>query len=331
MNTLYLKGSCALVDRRLKNGTLIEFKYDEDTLLFEDYLFEKIRRGLKDNTIVHDLHLIVIFIRWLEDNDKCLYQCNGADTIEYLDLCQKNQSWGPSTAARNVYQMKAFLNWLSENEIIPFSGNQVIPRVEPVRRSSIRSFYTSEEISRFMDTFDVSTPKGKEEYLLICLIVYLGLRISDVVYLKLTDINFNSRTISVVQFKTGRYLSLPLVDELLVPLGDYLMNCRPADADIDYLFITGEKPYRLKEELRTHHHIVKKHMVMAGIDTTNRKTGFHALRHSFATRQLENDTDIYSVSSMLGHSSVNVTDGYLDVDTSKLRVLALEVPYVTGF
>ncbi|MBP3871980.1 MAG: tyrosine-type recombinase/integrase [Faecalicoccus sp.] len=330
MNTPYLKGACMLVNRRLKYGIPVQFKYDEDSTLFEDYLLAKMNSGLKGITIINDLHSIIAFIRWLEVDRKSLYQCTAEDVIEYLDLCQKSQNWRPSTAARNAYQLKAFLNWLFENEKILFSGNQAIPRVEPVRRSSIRSFYTSEEISRFMDTFDVSTPKGKEEYLLICLIVYLGLRISDVVYLKLTDINFDSRTISVVQFKTGRYLSLPLVDELLVPLGDYLMNCRPADADIDYLFITEEKPYRLKEELRTHSQIVKKHLVMAGIDITNRKTGFHALRHSFATRQLENDTDIYSVSSMLGHSSVNVTDVYLDVDTSKLKQLALEVPYVTG-
>lgn len=330
MNTSLKVSLHSEVNKRLKEGIPVEFNSEVDTELFEGYFSFNEQKGQSERTIYHNLKFVIKFIRWLEQRGKDITQADEIDAIEYMDICQKYSSWGSSHKARNGYQIKAFLNWLFNEGVITFSGNRVIPRIEFRRKSSVRSYYTSEEISKFMNTFDIDTAQKKEEYLIICFIVYLGLRISDVIHMKLSSIDFHSRTISIIQYKTGNPLSLPLVDEMLIPLGDYLMNCRPADADLDYLFITGEQPYRLKEELQSHNYIVRSHLIRAGIDITNRKAGFHALRHSFATRQLENDTDIYAVSTMLGHTSVDVTDLYLDIDTSKLKKLALEVPNVLG-
>lgn len=285
MDTPFIKGIYTLSRLRLQDGIPIQFDNEYDSVLFENYVSFQAQGNLKVDTLYRNLSRIVGFIRWLEANGKDLSKLKDCDVIDYMNLCQNYSKWKPPSKANNAYQVRTFLNWLFENGTISFPGYQVLPRIEPKRKSFIRSYYTSEEISKFMDTFDIGTAKGKEEYLIICLIVYLGLRISDVVYLKLSDIDFHNRIINIIQYKTGQYLSLPLIDELLIPLGDHLMNCRPSDAEIDYLFITGEKPYRLKEELKTHNYIVRKHLALAGIDTTNRKTGFHALRHSCRASQ----------------------------------------------
>lgn len=64
-----------------------------------------------------------------------------------------------------------------------------------------------------------------------------------------------------------------------------------------------------------------------GVYKQNKKLGLHSLRHSAATNMLKNNIDIKTVSSILGHSSVDVTNIYLGIDVSQLRKLSLEVPY----
>ena len=64
----------------------------------------------------------------------------------------------------------------------------------------------------------------------------------------------------------------------------------------------------------------------AGIDTKNRKRGLHAFRHSLASNMLKNNIEISTISGVLGHSSVDVTNIYLRLDNEQLKKLALEVP-----
>src|SRR5699024_5480117 len=111
------------------------------------------------------------------------------------------------------------------------------------RKTNIRTYYTKEEIIKLLNAIDIRTKQGKENYLIISLICYLGLRISDVINLKLSNINFNDNTISIIQYKTGNQLILPLIDKVKYPLLDYLKNVRPNVTNLDYVFITFDKPY----------------------------------------------------------------------------------------
>ena len=77
-------------------------------------------------------------------------------------------------------------------------------------------------------------------------VCYLGLRISDVINLELDNINFDNNTISIIQYKTKEKLFLPLIDQIKYPLIDYLKNIRPKDSELNYIFITNEKPYTHK-------------------------------------------------------------------------------------
>ena len=89
-----------------------------------------------------------------------------------------------------------------------------------------------------------------------------------------------------------------------------------------------KKTYRHHIELKTHNYIVKNYLIKAGIDIKGRKHGFHSLRHSFSTSLLKENISLYSISTILGHQDIKTTMSYLDIDTSKLKELALEVPYV---
>ena len=229
---------------------------------------------------------------------------------------------------RNKLDIRLFLNWAFDNDYSKYFGDMILPKIVWHRRTNIRTYYTKEEITKLLDVIDRRTKKGKEDYLIVSLICYLGLRISDVIYLKINDIDFNENIIKIIQNKTNEKLSLPLIEEIKYPLLDYLKNVRPDKAENDYIFVKQDKPYEHNVKLTLHNYMIRRYFIKAGVDIAGRKAGFHALRHSFSTMLLNEDIPLYSISTILGHQKLDTTILYLDIDVSKLKELALEVPYV---
>lgn len=326
MSTIQVKGSCKRVNQFIKEGgPLLDNAIDNKIVIsYKEYL---ILSGNKENTILSKLKFIYLLERYLISIDRTLKNFSKENIYDYFEECLKLK-WGLSYQDRNKLDIKNFLNWTYKNNLTKTSGDMILPKIVWHRNTNIRTYYSKEEITKLLNIIDIRTNQGKEDYLIISLICYLGLRISDVVNLKLSNINFNTNIISIIQYKTGNKLILPLINKVKYPLLDYLKNVRPNDTDLDYIFITNEKPYRHHIELKTHNYIVKNYLIKAGIDIKGRKHGFHSLRHSFSTSLLKENTSLYSISTILGHQDIKTTMSYLDIDTSKLKELALEVPYV---
>ena len=326
MSTIQVKGSCKRVNQFLKEGgTLVDNAVDNKIAIsYKEYL---ILSGNKENTISPKLRFIYLLEQYLISIDKTFKTFTKENIYNYFEECSK-LSWGYSQQDRNKLDIKNFLNWTYQNKITKTSGDMILPKIVWHRNTNIRTYYTKEEITGLLNVIDIKTKQGKEDYLIISLICYLGLRISDVINLKLSNIDFNNNTISIIQYKTDNKLVLPLIDKIKYPLLDYLKNVRPNDTDLDYIFITNEKPYRHHIELKNHNYIVKNYLIKANIDIDGRKHGFHSLRHSFSTSLLNENISLYSISTILGHQDVRTTMSYLDIDTSKHKELALEVPYV---
>ena len=222
-----------------------------------------------------------------------------------------------------TYEVRRIIDWLYDNNKIDFDGHSLFPRIVGQSRSNLISYYNNDEIERLLKSVDITTSIGKRDYLILSILVYLGLRISDVVELKLSDINWNLNTISIVQQKTQNNLTLPLIDEVKYPLLDYLKNARK-DVDEDYIFITNNAPIG-KYNSKGFWHIVTKYMDKANIDYTNKHHGTHSLRHSLASNLLKDNIPITTISSVLGHSTIKTTQKYLTIDTNNLKELSLEV------
>ncbi len=93
------------------------------------------------------------------------------------------------------------------------------------------SYYSADEIAMILNSADTSTPDGKLEYCILCLLAYLGIRASDITALRFENINWSSGLLSFTQFKTGQALTLSLLDEVRYPLIDYIKNARPESPD----------------------------------------------------------------------------------------------------
>ncbi len=326
MSTIQTKDSYKRVNQFLKEGeNLLDNAYDNKIIVkYYKYL---IGIDNKENTILLKLASIYQLEKYLLSVEKTFRTFKKENIYDYFNECSK-LSWGYSYQDRNKFGIRTFLNWAYQNSLTKLSGDMILPKIAWHRRTSIRTYYTQEEVTKLLNVIDINTSQGKEDFLIISLICYLGLRISDIINLKLSNINFNENTISIIQYKTDNKLTLPLIDKVKYPLLDYLKNVRPNTADIDYVFITSEEPYRHKAELKNHGYIVKNYLIKAGIDINGRKHGFHSLRHSFSTSLLNENISLYSISTILGHRDIKTTMNYLDIDTSKLKELALEVPYV---
>ena len=92
------------------------------------------------------------------------------------------------------------------------------------------------------------------------------------------------------------------------------------------LFLTNSIPYKLKINLKKSSCMVGDYLKKAGVELQGRKHGFHSLRFSFSSMLFKENVDLYSISSILGHRDIKTTLLYIDVDTTKLKELALEVP-----
>lgn len=327
MNTIEFKGSFIRTNKFMEGGEKL-FQNNSFNIVISNYYIYLKSLEQANNTLRHKITNVSLFVEYLEKNNfKNLKQINKQVVYDYIQLYDRYDHV-LSYKDRNKLDIRLFLNWTFDNNFSNFSGDMALPKIIWHRRTTIRTYYSKDEIIKLFNAIDRRTNKGKEDYLIICLICYLGLRISDVVNLKISNIDFNENKIRIIQNKTDVELYLPLIDQIKYPLLDYLKNVRPIGANNDYIFVNNTEPYEQNIKLVAHNYMVRRYFKKAGVDINGRKAGFHSLRHSFSTMLLNEDVSLYSISKILGHQKIDTTMLYLDIDISKLKELALEVPYV---
>ena len=242
---------------------------------------------------------------------------------EYINTLD---SFAPSTIRCIKTVLREIYDWLYSREYVPFSGRHAFPVIRKDPRNKLLSYYSKEEIQQMLSCIDNDTVSGKCIYCIICLFAYLGIRAGDVIRLKFSDIDWNAGLIHFTQNKTGKPLSLPLLDEVKYPLLDYIKNARHESADPEYIFVTLYAPYTRFHDTSSIFRMVDKCMQTAGINYEGRHHGPHSLRHSLASNMMSENVPINAIANILGHSSTRTTEIYLTVDETHLKELSLEVP-----
>lgn len=210
-------------------------------------------------------------------------------------------------------------------EQLPFNPLPFLAGIHSQKHERLPSFYTTDEVKRVLNAVDRSTPWGKTAYLMMLLACVYGLRSSDIKALIFSGINWKKRTITVLQFKTHREVSLPITDEVMFALLDYIKNVRPK-VDSPYVFIRLRKPY-IPYSVNDHFgDKILPYFKLAGVDTKGKHHGLHSLRHSLATNLFESGTPVNEIAVILGHTSAASTKAYVWSDIERLRIAALEVP-----
>lgn len=235
-----------------------------------------------------------------------------------------------SSIATKLFRLKVFFRTIESygiKEPNDISYEVFIRFMDSMKNNvELPSFFTEEESSRILSSINRNTSQGKKDYLMLILALQYGIRISDILSLKISHINWDTMEIAFYQKKIDKYISLPVTETIKWAILDYLMNSRCKDTPYDYLFLKSKAPHTPYAG-SSMHAMITKYVKLANIDITGRHHGMHALRHGAASRMLNNGVPLNIVSETLGHSSMNITEKYLKISIEQLRLAGLEVSY----
>ena len=116
--------------------------------------------------------------------------------------------------ARIVSDLRNYLTFLYQDGFMETNLSVCLPKVRIMRNAFIPSAWRREDVKRLLESIDRHNPQGKRDYAILLLVTRLGLRVSDIRLLKLTDLNWNRKTFSIVMQKTKQPLELPLLDDV---------------------------------------------------------------------------------------------------------------------
>jgi site-specific recombinase XerD len=219
-----------------------------------------------------------------------------------------------------------FLKYLHSEGIHAKDMSECVPNVR--KPQPMPSVYSENEIKALLSSIDQSAPSGKRDYAIVVIASHLGLRSSDICALTMESINMNTKTIHVVQQKTGSIMQLALLPEVEAALLKHLESARPASSG-KHLFLRRRSP-NIPLSAKAIYAIVRFHLDNAGFDSKGRKRGPHSLRMSLATKLLSADVPYVVIQRILGHENPDSTKHYARMDVDLLRRCALEVPPPAG-
>lgn len=228
------------------------------------------------------------------------------------------------TVEHKLCAVRSLLRFAVGDGLIDGTVLGAVPAVKSSRQARIPSVWDPGEVARILEAVDRGNPCGKRDYAIILLITRLGLRGIDVKRLQFADIDWPGNRLSVVQVKTGRRVQLPLLKDVGWAIIDYVRHGRPV-CDCPQVFVRHTAPIGAFSEADHLHQILVKHARVAHVPLgEQRRHGMHSLRHSLATRLMEDGTPVEQIADILGHQSVASTGVYLKSSLGLLAACALD-------
>lgn len=228
----------------------------------------------------------------------------------------------PTSMGTVLSALRSFLAFAASVQLTSTDLTRAIPNGFG-RKTIIIPIITMEEEDKLLAAIDRKTVVGKRAYAILLLALRLGLRSVDIVNLKLENIKWRTNTIEIIQQKTGRSLTVPLLADIGNAIIDYLLHGRP-DSPEPYVFLRIQAPYTKLSGHASIYNIVSQYMDKSGIrQAKGDRKGSHCCRHTAAARLLAAETPLPLISSLLGHANKNSTMVYLSTDLEHLRACAL--------
>jgi integrase len=230
------------------------------------------------------------------------------------------------TVATSRSHLADFLTYLAAAGVAPAGLADRLPPVRHVRHGSDPHPWTAEEIRAVLAVIDRQSATGKRDYAMILTTARLGLRISDLRHLELSALDWRAKTITIVVHKTGRALTLPLLDDVGWAIIDYLRDARP-DTDCPKVFVKHRHPFNAFGSASSIGSRLSRYAARAGIIVgPEQVAGMHSLRGALAVAMIGGGAQIPVVSAVLGHASSDTTQAYyLRFDVERLRCCAVDV------
>jgi integrase/recombinase XerD len=225
----------------------------------------------------------------------------------------------PTSQARMISGIRAFYKFLVMDDALAYDPTELIDLPKLGRK--LPDTLHQHEIEKMLNSIDLSLPEGQRNQAIIETLYGCGLRVSELVNLKISDLHFNEGFVKV----TGKGNK-----ERLVPAGSYMQKSvtnylqhirvhipvKKNAEDIVFLNRRGSKLSRVMIFL-----MIKDLAAKSGI---RKSISPHTFRHSFATQLVEGGADLRAVQEMLGHESITTTEIYTHLNREYLRKMMME-------
>jgi integrase/recombinase XerD len=285
-------------------GLLDEFC---DALWLED--------GLSRNTLESYRCDLRLFSAWLSaDRGKTLLQAQRMDLLDYLAYKFQRKA-KPRSAARLLSSLKRFYRFLlRENRI---QADPTLQVESPKLPRSLPKILTEEDVDSLLAAPNVETPLGLRDKSMLETLYASGLRVSELVTMKLAQLSQDMGVVRVVG-KGSKERLVPVGEEALIWIRRYMDNARPeilTGRQADALFITSRGASMTRQAFW---YLIRRYADQAGI-----RNGIspHTLRHAFATHLLNHGADLRVVQMLLGHADISTTQIYTHVARERLKQL----------
>lgn len=291
--------------------------WDEKIKDFE--IFLRFERNFSENTLDAYIRDIKKLKEYAEEDLENV----GPDTIQYENLQEyifnlSKKKFSERSQARWISSIKAFFKYLVEDECR--KDNPATLLEGPKLGLYLPDTLTLPDINKIIGAIELDSDLGKRNQCIIEVLYGCGLRVSELIELKISNINFQENYIKVLG-KGKKIRFVPLADYTATLLLNYISEVRSkiriSKRYEDTLFLNsrGTSMSRVIVFL-----IIKELTDKAGV---SKKISPHTFRHSFATHLLQNGADLRYIQEMLGHSSITSTEIYTHLKTEELRDVIL--------
>lgn len=287
--------------------------WEQEISAFKNYL--KLERGLSDNSIhayVTDLYKLVQFLK--DQGDELSPDSVTLQHLKDLMGSINNRGISPRTQARKISGIKSFYKFLLIEEKIDRDPTALLEAPKVGRK--LPEILSVEEIDTIINSIDIKKPEGQRNKAILETLYSCGLRVSELIDLKISNLFFESGFIKV-EGKGSKERLVPIsnkaIKEINLYLSEYrrILNIHPEHEDVLFLNRRGKKLSRV--------------MIFTIIKNIARELNLeknispHTFRHSFATHLIDGGANLRAVQEMLGHESIITTEIYTHLDKEYLK------------
>lgn len=279
---------------------------------FKNYLL--LERSLSDNSILAYLRDAEKLITFLDQNYSDIRpQDVSLDLLDEFIIWLNGFGLSEYSQTRIISGVKSFFSYLVEEDVIVKNPSELLEA--PRLKRKIPDVLAVDDITKIMDHMDMSLPQATRNRAILETLYACGLRVSELINLKISNIFWEERFVKVVG-KNDKERIVPIGSEAMKYIQLYIQSDRNDTVQTgyeDYVFLN-----RRGKSLTRHmiYIIVKDTASQAGI---TKKVSPHTYRHSFATHLVEGGADLRAVQDMLGHESITTTEIYTHLDQSYLK------------
>jgi len=287
----------------------------------------QLEHDFAESTAMRYCYSTQIFLQYLDSHKLAICDIGENEIVGFLSAYIDKSK---RTLQNLISSLKRFSSFANDTGLVKQDFLKFIPSISKISHPRIPTIWNEEDIDKLLESVDRSSPFGKRDYAMLMLAAKLGLRCSDIIALKHSDINWDEKRISITQYKTHKPLVLPLPNDVGWAIIEYLQHGRPK-SDYPNIFlrhVSPIAPFFSSSSLGT---IISQYRLIAGIDCDDKaRRGMHSLRHTFATKLLREKVPLEIIAEMLGHVGMSSVDIYLNVETEELWACALNPDEVTA-